>query len=108
MNKEMTVDLITTKAGVGSYYRNDLTHDMDKFTDNSGDIFYNYVYDNPQGNKWILRYPGATRGHLEVDENMKIVDIKIYRDVYNTDEIYKDGIYEMLNRYVGAKLVIEK
>lgn len=58
-------------------------------------------------NHIAFRHPGATNGHIEVDENMIIKDIVFYEDTcpnfYNGN--YRRAIKE---KYIGTKLSIEE
>lgn len=90
---------------------NDLTREMDSYLiDTIKELEYigsTYIcYEIPINNKWAIRFPGATRGHLEVDDNMIIIDIKLYDDNYNTDKIYKNNVRECFDKYIGMKLEI--
>lgn len=100
--------LITKKEHKLSYLRNDLTRFMDSHTKQITPGFYNYIYDTPFDHKWAIRYPGATRGHIEVDEHSIIIDIKIYNDDYKTNDIYESDLEEQLTQFIGRKLVIIK
>ena len=66
-----------------------------------------YFYEYPFGNKWLFRYPGATRGNVEVDDNMIIKKITLYDDEYHTDDIYEPNVRRCFEKYIGMKLVIE-
>ena len=57
---------------------NKLTLEMDKFRKPECRHFETYVFDEPIGKSWFIRYPGATRGKIVVDENMIIQ--KMHRD----------------------------
>lgn len=61
---------------------------------------------------YAIRFPGATRGHIEVDENNIIKDIKFYGDSgiakkepHNVG-IYKESIIEEVKKFIGRKIVI--
>lgn len=103
---ETVKELITKKESKLKDYTNDLTREMDSFLKSNNKHFENYIYDKFQ-NKWIIRYPGATRGYIEVDENDIIVDIVLYHDSMETDKIYLPEIRECFSKYIGMKLVIE-
>ena len=47
------------------------------------DHFVTYMYkplDNKQKKYYAFRFPGATMGHIEVDDQMIIKDIEFYED----------------------------
>lgn len=68
--------------------------------------FKNYIYNDRYQNKYAIRYPGATRGHIEVDDNNIIVKIKIYHDEYHTDNIYKSTVENAMKKFIGYKFEI--
>jgi len=84
---------------------NDLTREMDKHLLYSFDIphWNTYIYRHRnRKNALDIRYPGATRGHIVVNNNM-IERIRFY----NTADIYKPSVKEAVQKYIGAKLVFE-
>lgn len=113
---------------------NDLTDEMDKYNrlyrSNKGMIFRTYLYDlehelkmgmkdyNPifkttKNRDKILvafRIPGATRGHIELDENHIITDIKFYEDtcfgVGNLPSIYDRKVIDATKKFIGYRIVI--
>lgn len=97
--------LITKKEGRFSYLSNDLTKEMDKYLvyQNSKHPMNTYIYDKFK-DKWTLRFPGATRGYIKVDENEVITEIVLYDD---TVGIYKPEVRECFNKYIGIKIVVE-
>ena len=100
--------LITKKEHKLSYLRNDLTRFMDSHTKQITPGFYNYIYDRPFDRKWAIRFPGATRGHIEVNADSIIMHIKIYNDESNTNDIYPPDLEEKLKQFIGQKFVIIK
>lgn len=84
---------------------NELTLEMDKFRKPACRRFETYIYGEPIGHMWLIRYPGATRGAIVVDENMIIQKISLYND---TRDIYEDSIDKIFDKYIGTKLVIKK
>ena len=87
------------------YLINKLTLEMDKFRKPECRHFETYIYDEPIGGIWLIRYPGATRGSIAVDENMIIQKISLYND---TRDIYEDSVDKIFEKYIGMKLVIKK
>lgn len=90
-------------------YTNDLTRDMDSYLKRPNEHMQTYIYDHSlTGKTWAIRYPGATRGHIEVDENNIITDIVLYKDSYRTDKIYKEEVWSCFEKYIGMKFVMIK
>ena len=101
-------ELITTyeyRDGV-----NDLTRELDKYLIGEWLPFWHtYIYepDRETSKHFGIRFPGATRGHIEVDENMIIKDIRLYNDTcFETHHLYKKDVLEILSKYIGMKLII--
>jgi hypothetical protein len=53
----------------------------------------------------VIRFPGATRGHIEIDEESIIKKIVLYPE---TREIYKKALLKELDKYIGYRLIIPK
>ncbi|MGU8835825.1 hypothetical protein ACV3UL_16250 [Clostridium perfringens] len=115
MSNSINKFLITKRKHDGQC-RNELTKEMDEYlVDEIKELTYcgsTYIYDSPRtlSNGRIgygLRFPGATRGSIELDDNMVIQKIWLYRDEYGTDKIYKKGIDEIFEKYIGMKLVFK-
>lgn len=98
-------ELITARKEYRDY-TNDLTREMDSYLCNHVDSFRTYIYDTPFNNTWAIRYPGATRGHIKLDENNIIKEIVLYKN-YNSHTIYKDNIEECFSKYIGMKFIIK-
>lgn len=75
---------------------------------------YVMMSDNYKPKLYPIRFPGATRGHIEVDDDMIIKDIKIYESsgIYSgkphTVGIYDPDIKVHLKEFIGKKLVIDR
>ena len=84
----------------------ELTEDMDKYIKfENPTIFNTYIYNDKIDKYWLIRFPGATRGRITVDENEVITNIEIYRDENN---IYKEETENILReKYIGYKIVKE-
>lgn len=86
---------------------NDFTRELDKCTKGETQgAFSNYIYAEriKRGeNKFLVsfRYPGATMGHLELDRNNTITDIKLYQD---SKEIYKNNVEQVMQKFIGYRL----
>lgn len=100
------MELITVKQqyGLDDDYENDLTKEMDKHLLKKHKDFKSYIC---KGNM-ALRYPGATRGHIEIDDNMVIVDIVLYDTACdNIVKCYKSTIREVIKKFIGAKIIFK-
>ena len=87
-------------------YTNDLTRDMDNYLRYFSEYAQTYIYNGILGSKvWAIRYPGATRGHLEINEDDIIIDIVLYKDC-NSHRIYKENVEECFKKYIGMKLIM--
>ena len=84
---------------------NELTLEMDTFRKPKCRHSETYIYNKPIGRMWLIRYPGAIRGTIVVDENMIIQKISLYND---TRHIYEDSIDKIFEKYIGMKLIIKK
>lgn len=104
---------LITKVDEYIYLTNDLTREMDTYlipklkSLREKGYGATYFYENPIKNKWLFRYPGATRGNVEVDKNMIIKNITLYDDEYHTDDIYEPNVRNCFEKYIGMKLVIQ-
>lgn len=112
-------------------YRNDFTRFLDEYrSDNiliglepfwqkvmSTYLCYNDIeddirsYDLQPERHIAFRVPGATRGHVEVDENFVIKKIVFYPDTcfnsnHNGIECYKKEVVEASNKFIGTVLDI--
>lgn len=90
---------------------NDLTKEMDNYLLGEWTRRYcTYMYrpDKETEKYFGIRFPGATRGHIEVDENMIIKDIKLYTDTcFDIHILYDKKVLDILPKYIGMKLVIK-
>ena len=90
-------------------YTNDLTREMDKYLKYKSKYAQTYIMEVEKiKDRYYsaLRYPGATRGHIEVDDNNIIIDIKLYTDL-STDKIYEYNVRDIFKNYIGKKLLFE-
>lgn len=103
----MNVLLKTRRGKFSDDIVNDFTRELDKHMKREVEgAFSNYIYTEriKRGeNKFLVsfRYPGATRGHLELDKNDVIKDIVIYKD---TRDIYQDSVDEAIKKFIGYRL----
>ena len=55
----------------------------------------------------VIRYPGATRGVIEIDENNIVVNVRLYNMVGGVaygGKIYDDGADKEVLKFVGYKV----
>ena len=55
----------------------------------------------------IIRYPGATRGDIEIDENNIVVNVRLYNMVGGVacgGKIYADGADKEVLKFIGYKV----
>ena len=88
-------------------YFNEITKELDKYLlySNSPYCFDTYIIAYDTG-LWSIRFPGATRGHIRVDDSMIITEIKLYDDTAFGDKIgcYKREAIDVVRRFIGTKL----
>lgn len=106
-------------------YYNNFTKELDKYNiifNKYKDCEYNscwrtYLWDADveravQGKKTLIafRVPGATRGHIEVDDNLIIKDIVFYEDVCFSNNLgcYVKNAKEIIPKFLGTKLEVEQ
>jgi hypothetical protein len=112
MNRSVNIDnkhLITHRDKDTGDYTNDLTIEMDSHAEHISSFFHTYIYDR-QVNKgsWAIRFPGATRGSIFVNDEHIITKINLYEDTCFTKlECYKRSVLGAIDKYVGMKLVFE-
>lgn len=82
---------------------NEITKELDNITTEKIDGFHNYIHTEPIGNKWVIRYPGSSNGHIKVDESI-ITEIKIYKNSFR--DIYEKDAELKLQKYVGCTFVM--
>lgn len=83
-------------------YKNQITDYLDDHLikcEGCVDFYRNYIFDEPRDNKWAIRVPGATRGHIEV-ENGKVKEIVLYEDSF----CYSQDVYNNLNIFIGMEI----
>ena len=83
-----------------------LTEDMDNCIKNENPTrFKTCIYNGKIDKYWLIRFPGATRGRITVDENEVITNIEIYKDENN---IYRPETEDTLKeKYIGYKIILE-
>ena len=112
--EEQRIDLITEKEEFGDNYVNDLTREMDKYLlypdNHCGSPTYIYANDINK-NRMAIRYPGATRGGISLDENRVITDIQLYDDTcFDAGKhgvgVYKPEMKEAVQKFIGMKIIV--
>ena len=81
-------------------FENNLTKELDMYLKDKVDSFNIYIYNTKILDTYPIRYPGLTIGGITVDENNIITNIKMNND------IFKQDIADILNKYMGDKFVI--
>lgn len=88
-------------------YFNEITNFLDEklgYKNKFGVKNYITDYDIEYG-KWCIRYPGATRGYIDVDENMIIKDIGINDlKIYCYSIPYDELTQILTDKFKGTKL----
>lgn len=77
--------------------------------------FCTYVLENDmyRPNLMAIRFPGATRGHILINDNNIIEDIVFYKDsgifaqAPNNVGVYKEEILEKTRQFIGKRIIIK-
>lgn len=85
---------------------NAITFELDDQLLANDNMLLNYVYNERRNNRYLIRYPGATRGYIQVDDDNVIINIKIYHDEYKTDSIYKSTVENSMKKFIGCKFIM--
>lgn len=87
----------------------ELTTDMDNYLLGKSKLFHTYISGYPDnccgGQLFSLRVPGSTCGYFVTDNYGIIKDYDLYPSSY---PLYRVGVYEILNEYLGKKVVVAK
>lgn len=95
--------ILSRKDSIDRYF-NEITEYLDRYLKSVDlDYYKTYVYNEKYKNKYPLRVSGCTVGHIEVDENNFIQDIKLYDD---TLDWYEDGVLENIIQFYNKRLVM--
>lgn len=65
---------------------------------------YLMLPDSITPNVYAIRFPGATRGHILVDDNNIIQEIVFYEDTM----IYGNNINEECKKFIGVKIEVQQ
>lgn len=109
----ITSNRFNTTVSQSLAYINDLTREMDKHLNQQiknlkNPIFHSYIYNSKvQKNVMLLRFPGATRGYIEVDSSLLITKIVLYEGEHGISGIYNDTIIEAVKPFIGRKIQFE-
>lgn len=83
-------------------YKNDITEYLDEYLikcEGCIDFYSNYIYDEPINGNWAIRVPGATRGHIKIEDGI-IKEIKLYEDSF----CYKREVLNNLDQFIGKSI----
>lgn len=117
MENEEKILITRPKIGAVNEYVNDLTKFMDTMVvkNDYPDFCSTYIYIWEKDNKKIMtiRFPGASRGGLVLDENSIITDIILHEDTCfgkNTklERLYKGKLAEEIKRFIGYNVEISE
>lgn len=98
--------LITLRDSITKEFVNDLTKEMDRHL-LYGHKFQTYLTSKKNSKCVILRFPGATRGHLTLDDNNIITDIVLYETACdNCIRCYSHKVRESIKQFIGMELVV--
>jgi hypothetical protein len=103
---DLITDLKYKNLGIHDYV-NDLTREIDKHLKGKEwpEFWCTYIDgDVPNAHGWYsLRYPGATRGGIKVNEDNIIEKIEFFKDI---TFIYDDSVEEAVKKFIGCKIII--
>ena len=93
----------------------DFTNDIDNFlTDDykkDDDSYKTYImHTKSDKNILAIRFPGATRGHVSIDDNGIITSVVFYDETcFDIFKLYKKEVIEAINsKYIGTKIIFNK
>lgn len=96
---------LVTYIEYGKQLINELTEELDKHLVRPSSIgLKNYLYPYSKGIA-LIRYPGATRGKIELDEDGVITSIKIYE---GATFIYKEEVHVAMEKFIGREIIIKR
>jgi hypothetical protein len=106
--------IVTIKNENGDFV-NALTEEMDKYIIYPIKGFVTYLWyetkklEDGKGYGRAIRYPGATRGHIEVNKDGIITGIVLYETASdNCIACYSQGVHEAVLNFIGCKIVYEE
>lgn len=84
--------------------------EIDKYLLNLSEHYYSYLYDfGPFKNKnvyaYTIRSPGSSKGHIFVNENNTIVELKFYS---GTLRYFKEEVKKLEKEFIGYTLIKEE
>lgn len=105
---EMLKMVPLSDKGLGAEeYTCELTDFLNEHTEWKGERRYGNYCMKFDEKHIAIRYPGATRGDIEVDENNVIVNVRLYNmtgGVAYGGKIYADGADKEVLKFVGYKV----
>ena len=105
------MELITTYNYAMSEWTNAMTDEMDSLMLDSLKPYIKYggstyLCGYVENGTMALRFPGATRGGIDFNEEGIITEVRLYKDKMAMDnQCYKPEAYEAIKKYLGAKLI---
>ena len=91
------------------------TEMLDKYLLYTSDWYKTYFWGTVDGveidefNRVVFRAPGATRGHVKIDDNFIIQDVVFYDDVcFNKIKCFSKKVLKAVQKYKGTKLELPK
>lgn len=102
------MELITTRTEFNGDWENDLTREMDKhLLPGCPEYFKTYLWHRFDPDGVAIRYPGATRGHIEFNEEMIITKIVLYDTAFDHKGVrcYEPTVEQAVQRFIGDKIV---
>ncbi|MGL5330978.1 MAG: hypothetical protein ACRDD7_17075 [Peptostreptococcaceae bacterium] len=88
-------------------FKNVLTTGLEMILNSNNKNSDIYIYSEPMGNRYLIRYTGATIGNIEINEFNEIVNVTLYEDILNI--FIEDVNYEKFIKYfIGKRLAIPK
>lgn len=104
------MDLATVMNEDMGGYVNDLTREMDKHVlPGYPDFFNTYIWKDFEKDGVAIRYPGATRGHIEYTKDMVITGIHLYETATESCICcYKPSVHEAVKQFIGSKIILQE
>ena len=106
------MELVSVRQPFSSSYTNNMTQEFDQHLTDEWkeiDIFNTYITKPRETHGRLhcaIRFPGATRGTIWLDNDMSIAEINVYQDTgIGKHGCYKRSILDVKDKYVGAQLV---
>lgn len=98
--------MIVSEKKYSCAYVNDITRYLDRYLircNDCLDLYSNYIFNEPVNGNWAIRVPGATRGHIKIEDGV-VTEIKLYEDSF----CYKKDVFDDLKKFIGMKIDLGK